>query len=263
MMVFAIGASLAIYFFLPFQSNLLLLGIDYTEPGSVVGRSDTIILATVVPMKRYIGLLSVPRDLWVVIPGIGQNRINTAHFYAEIQQPGNGPNLAIQTIRLNFGLDMNYFLRIRFEGFREVINAIGGIDIELTEPMAGYEPGKYHLTGNKALAFVRNRMSSDDFHRMQQGQFFLKTVLKNILKPKNLPRIPKVIQAFFNSVDTNVPMWMWPRFAVTLLLVGPNGIDNQIISSEMVTPFTTSEGASVLAPNWDLINPLTRQMFAQ
>jgi LCP family protein required for cell wall assembly len=220
-------------------------------------------LATLIPVKRYIGMLSIPRDLWVAIPGVGENRINTAHFFGESQQVGSGPQIAAQTVLLNFGVQPDYYLRVRFEGFREVINALGGVDIELTEPMAGYEPGKYHLTGNKALAFVRHRLGSDDFHRMQQGQFMMKVVVKNMLKPLNWPRLPGVAKAFLNSVDTNLPPWMWPRLVITLMLVGPNRIDNRIITKEMVTPFTTSGGASVLAPNWELINLVVKQMFLE
>ena len=130
------------------------MGIDYVEPGSYAARTDTLMLSTFAPSKPYVSLLSIPRDLWVAIPGIGENRINTAHFYAESQDPGSGPQAVIQTIETDFGVPVNYYMRVRFEGFREIVEALGGVDIYLTEPMAGYAAGYHHLTGRKALAFV-------------------------------------------------------------------------------------------------------------
>lgn len=250
-----------IYLVWPGRINILALGIDHSDPDSLLGRSDTIILTTFVPSRPYVGMLSIPRDLWVNIPGYGENRINTAHFFAEAQQEGSGPYTSMQTIQQNFGIQVTYYVRIRFPGFRDMVDALGGLDIELTEPMAGYEPGKYHLTGNKALAFARSRTYSDDFHRMGQGQYIIKAFFQNLLKPTNWLRIPAVTKAFFDAVETNVPVSQWPRLGFVLLRVGPSKIDNRVINSEMTTPFSTNEGASVLAPQWDMIYPVLIEMF--
>jgi LCP family protein required for cell wall assembly len=252
-----------LYLFAPGRTNLLLLGIDYVEPGSAVARSDTIILATLDPFKPVVRLLSVPRDLWVSIPGVGENRINTAHFYAENRQPGSGPAAVRQTISENFGVDMPYYARIRFEGFREVVDALGGVTIDLPEAMAGYPAGRHYLTGHKALAFVRHRLGSDDLFRMSHGQLMLKALLKNMADPLKWPRLPAVAQAFFASVDTNLPVWLWPRLGVALLRAGPDGVESYQVSREMATPFTTDQGASVLLPNWSMIHLLVQQVFGQ
>ncbi len=252
-----------VYLIAPIRTNILLLGIDYTPPESVVGRSDTIILTTFVPLKPYIGILSIPRDLWVIVPGVGENRINTAHFFAEAQQAGTGPIALKDTIRQNFGVDVDYYVRMRFEGFREVVNALGGLDIFLPEPMSGYPAGYHHLTGNKALAFARNRSGSDDFFRMEQGQFLLKAILVQLLNPKQWVRLPSVLIAFTKVIDTDIPWWQWPRLALAILRAGPEGLDARIISREMVSPFTTSQGANVLLPNWSAINPVLFELFGQ
>lgn len=254
---------LGVYFLAPLRTNVLILGIDYTPWYSAVGRSDTIILTTIKPFEPYVGMLSIPRDLWVTVPGYGENRINTAHFFAEAQQTGSGPAAAMQTVRSNFGVDVDYYLRIRFDGFREVINAMGGVDLDLPEPMAGYPAGQYHLSGNKALAFARHRMGSDDFFRMENGQFLVKAVFSQMLKPRMWPRLPAVALALERSVDTNVPVWEWPRIAMALLRAGPDGIDSRTIDREMVTPILTEQGANVLLPNWTLINPVLMDMFGQ
>jgi len=88
----------------PIRTNIILIGLDFALEGSNVARSDTIIVTTIAPLKPYVGLLSIPRDLWVEIPGLGENRINTAHFFAESQYPGSGPNALTETIYHNLGI---------------------------------------------------------------------------------------------------------------------------------------------------------------
>jgi LCP family protein required for cell wall assembly len=258
-----LGFFSAIYFFAPGRTNLLILGIDQTAPGSDAGRSDTNILVSLVPTGPYVRILSIPRDLWVTIPGLGENRINTAHFFAEAAAPGSGPAAAMQTVQENFGVDVSYFVRIKFEGFREVFNALGGVEITLDTPMAGYEAGTHLLTGRKALAFARNRTGSDDFQRMKQGQIILKAAFRKLMSPVNWVRVPAVSAALFRSIDSNLPVWLWPRLGLTLLRVGPDGIDSHTVGREMVTPTTTDQGAAILLPNWDLINPLLFVLFEQ
>ncbi len=251
------------YFFLPFRTNILILGMDYAEPGSDLARTDTIILTTFLPHKPYIGMLSIPRDLWVNIPGVGENRINTAHFYAEAAQPGTGPQAAEQTVEYNFGVTVHYYVRVRFEGFRDVIDELGGVDLVLSEPMAGYSAGTHHLDGAQALAFVRDRANTDDFYRMQHGQIMLKALAQMLIRPATWSRIPDAIQAGLAATKTNVPIVLWPRLGFSLLRIGTDGVDNRIISRDMVLPFTTNQGAMVLAPQWNLINPLLLEMFGQ
>ena len=208
-------------------------------------------------------MLSIPRDLWVEIPGIGQNRINTAHFFAEAAVPGSGPKAALQAVKDNFGIDVGYYFRVKFNGFEDVIDAMGGVDLVLAEPTAGYPAGTHHLNGNKALAFARNRTGTDDFFRMAQGQLVIKSVFSQLLSPLKWFRLPAVLVAAARSIDTNVPVWLWPRLGFTLLRVGPSRIDSRSISREMVTPTITNQGADVLLPNWERINPVLLEMFGQ
>lgn len=255
------GLIIAGYLFFPGRTNILLLGMDYAEPTNAVARTDTIILTTFIPSKPYVGLLSVPRDLWVPIPGYGENRINTAHFFAEAEVQDSGPYRAMATIESNFGVEMDYFVRIRFEGFKDVVNALGGVEIELDEPLAGYEPGTHHLTGNKALAFARSRMGADDFYRMQQGQIVLKAILKKMIRPGSWLRVPAVYVALRRNLHTDVPIFLWPRLGFAALRMGISELDSRTITREMVTPYTTAEGANILLPNWPLINLPVQEMF--
>lgn len=252
---------LALYFLAPFRTNLLILGMDYADWWTSTARTDTIMLATFLPARPYVGLLSIPRDLWVVIPGVGENRINTAHFFAEAAAGGSGPQAALDTVNLNFGLDLHYYVRVRFESVREIVNAMGGVDIDLPEPMAGYPAGRHHLTGNKALAFARDRANSDDFFRMQHAQLLVRAMLKQLIQPRSWVRLPAVGVAALRAVDTNLPAWLWPRLGLTLLRVGPDGIRSLTITRDDVTPYITDQGANVLLPNWPRIQARVAEMM--
>src|SRR5436190_18575029 len=105
---FALLALVLIYFIAPLRTNILLLGTDDSPDRGAIGRTDTIILISVVPLKPYVGMLSIPRDLWVDIPNIGEQRINTAYFLAEAYQPGSGTDSALETIHANFNVPVRY-----------------------------------------------------------------------------------------------------------------------------------------------------------
>jgi LCP family protein required for cell wall assembly len=258
-----VAGLLLVYFLAPFRTNVLLLGIDRAADGSYTGRSDTNILISVIPLKPVVNMLSIPRDLWVTIPGVGEQRINTANFFAEAAQPGSGPQAAIDTIRQNFGVDVKYYARVRFDSFTEIVDAMGGVTVHLSKATAGYDAGTYTLDGTQALAFARNRTGTDDFFRMDQGQILLKAAMAQMLSPASWPKLPAVMAALVKAVDTNIPVWQWPRLGLALLRAGSNGIDNRTLDRDMVTPWTTDQGAQVLLPNWDAINPVLMEMFGQ
>ena len=242
---------------------MLFLGIDRAPEGSDLSRSDTIILLTVVPLQPYVGMLSIPRDLWITIPGVGENRINTAHFYAEEESPGQGPLGTLVAIETNFGVQVGYFVRIRFDGIQKLVDALGGVDIVLERPTALFPGGSNHLNGEQSLAFVRDRQGADDFSRMQNGQIFLKALSRKLAAPESLGQMPVIMEALTESIDTNIPVWVWPRIGFALFRIGSDGIDARVISREMVNPFTTSGGAQVLGPNWEKIAPLIVEMFGK
>ncbi len=256
-------AALAGYFLTPTRTNILVLGIDRTPEGTALGRSDTNILVSIVPLRPTVKMLSIPRDLWVTIPGVGENRINTAHFFAEAEQPGSGPAAAVETVRQNFGLTVDYYARIRFDGFRKVVEAMGGVEINLTEPAGGLPAGQHVLDSDQALAFARSRTGADDFYRMANGQLLLKAAFRQALKPRTWPRLPLMFAALTQSVDTNLPVFLWPRLGLALLRAGPDGIDSRTLTRDHVTPWTTPDGANVLLPNWDAINPVLLEMFGE
>ena len=262
----ALLVVLALYFLAPLRTNFLLLGIDRVPEGTALGRTDTIILVSVNPLLPTVKMLSIPRDLWVPISveGVGENRINTAHFYAEAQQPGSGPAAALQTVEQNFNVQVPYYVRVRFDAVQQIVDALGGVTLDLPQPMGGLSAGAHTLDGAQALAFVRDRKGTDDFFRMDQAQVMVKALVRQMLTPGTWPRLPGVAQAAFASVDTNMPFWQWPRMGLAFArAVLTSGIDSASISREMATPYVTSGGASVLLPHWDLIHPYVQSFLGQ
>jgi LCP family protein required for cell wall assembly len=254
----------AAYLLAPIRTNILVLGTDRrpSEAGEAA-RSDTLILTTFLPLKPYVGMLSIPRDLWVEIPGFGPNRVNAAFFLAEAQQPGTGPQAAMETIQANFGVDVDGYVQIEFSEFVRFVDALGGVVVDLPAPMSGYPAGPVLLDGVRALAFVRDRKGSDDFFRMERGQIFLRALLRAAANPGTWPRWPAAFLALLVAVDTNIPVWDWPRLGFSLLRTGPGGIDGRVIGRDMASGFTTDAGAQVLAPDWTRINPVLLEMFGQ
>ena len=258
-----VALAFAVYFLAPLRTDLLVLGIDRVPEGTALGRSDTMILVSVNPLKPDVILFSIPRDLWVNIPDVGENRINTAHFYAEANTPGSGPAAALDTVNQNFHLDIPYYVRLRFDAFQNIVDALGGVTIDLSEDMGGLSAGKHHLDGAQALAFVRDRKGADDFYRMGNGQFMLRAVARQALSPLAWPRLPAVAAVIIQSVDTNLPAWHWPRLALALVRASSSGFDSRAVTREMVSPYTTEGGAQVLLPDWDLILPAVGEVFTR
>ena len=242
--------SVLLYFLFPLPNRFLLLGIDRSPAGTMTGRSDTIMAFSVNPLLAHVKLLSIPRDLWVSIPGVGENRINTAHFFAEARQPGAGPQAALDTVNQNFGFNLRHYARFNLDNFPALIDALGGITITLPQTMSGYPPGTYELNGAQALAFVRSRSDGDDFFRIRQGQLFIGAFVRKILAPQTWPRLPQFIAAVPAALDTNIPIWLWPRIGMALARAARSGFDTLVIDRSMVSGFTTAEGAQVLMPDW-------------
>lgn len=251
------------YFLTPFRTNILILGTDDSPDRGALGRTDTIILTSVVPLKPYLGMLGIPRDLWVQVPEVGEQRINTAYFFAESVKPGSGALAVEETIHQNFGVSVDHYLLLHMLDLVDVIDKLGGIDIILDEPLAGLSAGTHHLDGSQVLTMARERNSADDFSRMKLGQIILLAILKKSINPLNWPRLPGVSLAASRVIQTDIPAWLWPRLGFALLRTPLFGIDNRIISSDMVIPYITGGGAQVLIPDWEAINPVLHEIFGE
>lgn len=275
--VTVVGLFVFNYLFPPARLNVLLIGLDRRPGESAVARADTLIVATVDPARPYVGMLSIPRDLWVTLPDGSENRINTAHFFAEANAEGSGPAAAVSTVASNFGLTLNRYVRIDFAGFVRIIDSVGGITVNVEHPLVDYDYPTYdygiqtisfdvgvqHLDGERALQYARSRHSSSDFDRAKRQQIVIAAFARRLLEPDAWLRFPALFTAITTSIDTNLTPLDMISALPTLIRVGPDGIDRHVLEGNMVQPYTTGGGASVQLPVWETINPLLLDMFGE
>ncbi len=252
-----------LYFFAPLRTNLLILGTDDSPQRGEYGRTDTMILTTIVPLKPYIGMLGIPRDLWLDLPNVGEQRINTAYFYAELNEAGTGAKAATQAVRQIFGVNVRYYLLLNMQGVVDMIDSVGGLDITLEHKLGTLKKGDHHLDGAATLAFIRERYSSSDVSRMQQGQIVIGALLRKLLLPSGWLKIPGFLIEVAKAVETNIPFWQTPRLGFAFIRGTFFGMDSRTIDWDMVTPYVTAGGADVLLPRWDVINPVLLEMFGE
>ncbi|MBE0447865.1 MAG: LCP family protein [Actinobacteria bacterium] len=181
--------------------TFLLLGSDSRDTDDP-GRADTIMVLRINPKKKIAHLISIPRDTRVKIPGMGKRKINAAY-------QNGGTKLMIQTVKDFTGLDINHYAVVNFQGFKEVVDALGGIDIDvekrLVDPRHNIDirPGYQHMDGEEALKYVRVRKVDDDFHRIDRQQKFLKAVMQEVMSVTTIVRIPQLAQIASENITTD------------------------------------------------------------
>ncbi len=257
--------------------NILLLGTDQRGSEEGPSRTDTMIVVTVDPQTKTSGMLSIPRDLWVSIPGHSEGRINTAHFFGEANDyPGGGPALAKKTVQYALGIPIHYYVRVNFEGFEKLIDAIGGITINVEEaihderyPDGGYgymtidiPAGEQLMDGETALQYARARHGATDFQRARRQQQVLKAIRDKILRLDiPLTRIPEVLKLVGNSVRTDLSLSDMYALAKVGREVDGGNIRSAVIDETLTTPQITPDGAQVLIPDRALIRELIKDLF--
>lgn len=259
--------------------NVLVMGLDYRDWMADEGpsRTDTMILVTIDPVAKTAGMLSIPRDLWVNVPGYGQNKINTAYFLGEANRlPEGGPGLAKQTVEEFLGIDVHYWAQIDFTAFIQFVDYIGGVKMELTDPivleMIGgkkekLEPGRYTFDGALALAYARNRSEGDgDFDRARRQQQII-LALRNQLNRRDVQKIllsnPKgVWDIFSEGIQTNIPFDAAFKLGMLALQINPEQITQRVIAPpDHVTLAVSPEGLSILKPITQNIRILRDEIF--
>jgi len=257
------------------RANVLILGLDRRPEQGYAVRSDVLMVMTAYPQGPRLGLLSIPRDLYVDIPGHGTSRINAAHVWGEQASPGGGPRLAMDTVSRNFDIPVHHYVRVDFDGFVRVVDAVGGIDVVVEErivdnayPTENYgttrieiPAGPQHMDGERALQYVRSRHGSSDFERAERQQQVMLALARRLLAPENWLRLPAVYQAVTGGVDTDLGPLALLQVSVTALRVGPDGVEHHVIDREMTRPWTTPTGGAVLLPRWEAIAPLIEDLF--
>ncbi|MGD2176720.1 MAG: LCP family protein [Anaerolineae bacterium] len=257
------------------RTNVLILGLDRRPEQGYVARSDVLMLMTVYPPGPLLALLSIPRDLYVHIPRHGRGRINTAHFWGESEAEGGGTALAMETVAKTFDVPVHGYVRLDFDGFRTMVDAVGGIDVVVEEgivddayPTADYgttrieiPDGPQHMDGETALRYVRSRHGSSDFDRAARQQQVVIALVRRLSGPRGWARLPAVFGVVIDHVDTDLGLGRLIQLVITVLRVGPDGIEHHVIDREMTRPWTTPTGGAVLLPRWEAIAPLVEEVF--
>ena len=263
--------------------TVLMLGLD-RRPGEtgLSYRTDTMMLVSIDPQTQTLGILSIPRDLYVSVPGYSQlQRINTPMLLGEIQQPGYGPVLAMETVQYNLGIRVNDYLAVDFQAFVDLVDSIGGIDVTtdytINDPyypnmFYGYDPfylaaGTHHLDGLTSLKFARTRHGDNDFERANRQQQVIYAIRDQILNLNMLPqmivRAPSLLSSWDDNVYTNLNLDQMIRLAWYLKDIPTENIRTGVIDYNYSQPFTTSEGAAVLIPNRSRMGSLMVEVFGE
>lgn len=219
---------------------VLLMGVDSKDVKKSKGtRTDTMMLVKVNFEDGEMNILSIPRDTRVLVKG-KEDKINHAHAYG-------GADLSIQTVSDFLDLDLDYYVKVDYRAVMEIVDAIGGVEIDVPRNMSYYDPsadppldinikkGLQVLDGKNAHDFLRWRKNNaltsgyGDIGRIESQQMFLKELVKQTLKPKNIFKLPKLIETYYDYVETNIPLDVILKGAVSA-----NKIDMENLKTETV-----------------------------
>ncbi len=215
------------------KMNVMIMGVD--RRADDVGRSDTLMVATIDQAADKASLLSVPRDTRVKIDGYGFDKINAAYAYG-------GHKLTKSTVENLLGTEMKYYVLIDIHTFERLIDLIGGIDIDVEKRMyyedpwdddgglvIDFQPGEQHMDGKKAINYVRYRDGEGDIGRIGRQQKFMKAVLAKLITPSIIMKLPEIVKEVNSSVETDMPISEMLALAKELPAIKNNGIDTDMV----------------------------------
>jgi LCP family protein required for cell wall assembly len=261
--------------------NILLLGLDQRgQAEHRAFRTDTIMIASLNPNTKEGLLFSIPRDLGVDVPGYGQRRINVVHATGEMQAyPGGGPALLRDTVERDFGIPIDGYVMVNFEGFREVVDLLGGVDIYVEKEicdnmypndrggrMTMYIPaGQQHMDSEMLLRYCRSRYTTDDFDRAARQQKALVALGQKSLSLQMLPRLPGLLQTMRDAFDSDLTPEEMLRLALMASQVYPERVRSVVIDRSLLDPSQRQPGdePDLLYPDWGKIHALVDEIFHQ
>lgn len=258
--------------------TVLMMGMD-NRPGEQTCRTDTMIVISLDPETESIGILNIPRDTYVEIPNHGLQRINTACVLGNLDSPGKGPELAMQTVQYNFGIRVNEYMLVSFQSFISLIDRIGGVDVnnisvinDQTYPdmSYGYDPfyldvGEHHLDGATALKYARSRHNSDDIDRQRRQQEIIFAVRQRVLNLDMLDDLalqaPGIWSDLEDGIDTSLSLEQIVRLALFAQNVEEQNIHKGVVDWNYLFSYRTPGGASVAVPRRSSLSQLMTDVF--
>lgn len=262
--------------------TILLLGIDLRCEEEGPTHTDTMMVITMDPVGLSAAALSLPRDLWVEIPGFGVSKINQAYFDGEAYDyPGGGAALAMETVEATLGVPIDYYATVNFQAFIDVVDLIDGITVEVSEAIEdrtypdncyGYDPfflssGEHELNGEEALKYARTRATAGgDVDRAARQQQVIMAVREKVLRLNMAPRLlvqaPQLWQSFQTNVHTNLKLEEALQLALLAKDIPRDSIRLEVIDYKYVYNETTPDGQQVLVPKRESIRALRDELFA-
>ena len=250
----------------PPRLAVVVLGSD-ARPDEVArgqpGRTDTVMTIVADRPPAGAAIISLPRDLWLAVPGHGEERINAAYALA-------GPDAAKRAVGDVLGVRVDRYLLVGLQGVRDIVDAVGGVDVEVETPIhdaafptddygtvvVDIPAGRQHMDGETALRYARTRHQDNDFGRVARQQRVLLAIRGAMLQPHNWWRAPAVLAAVQRSTRTDLgPLDL---VALGLSLVGSSGEPQRLaVGPGLVEEFSGADGAYLLRPT-----PILRRTVA-
>jgi LCP family protein required for cell wall assembly len=262
--------------------NVLVLGIDQRAGMTDPARTDTMLLFTLDRQTQTAGMLSINRDLWVKIPG-GQRegKINTAHFLGEVEHyPGGGPALALETVQAALDIPVQYYIRLNFSAFEQLIDLIGGIDLNVAETIDdpdypdtgfGYAPfhidaGWHHLDGATALQYARTRATAgSDLDRVKRQQQVILAVRDKLLSEQRLPQLLKqlgpLLSTFSGSIQTNLTPAQLQELIEFAAGIDRDKIYTVTFAADSIEEFFTPDGQDAIVLKPGAVKKIRDQLY--
>jgi LCP family protein required for cell wall assembly len=232
--------------------TLLLLGVDRRANDEDYSRSDTIILVNIDPVEKTARMVSIPRDLKVIIPGFGAHKINAAYAFGDFNKddvPGGGPGLMMRTIETNFGINIDYFAEVDFNGFIKIIDTVGGVTVNVPYPIRDNEypaqnnqymriyfaPGWQHMDGERVLQYARTRHDDGDGRRSARQQQVLLALRDQALSLDLITKAPELIGEIGNTVRTDLSLNQARQLASLANDIDQSRIEQLSLDSALIT----------------------------
>ena len=264
------GILLLVYLvFPPAPINIVVLGTDGRASEGFLSRTDSIMLVGVKPSQLRLSLLSIPRDLFIEVPGFGSQRINTINLLAEQKQRGTGPVLVTESISKDFGIQLYRYVRLDFNGFVQLVDAVGGITVDVEHTIIDdqyptenggveyvkFDIGVQQMDGKRALIYARTRHADDDYHRAARQQQVISALFAKLVNPVHWPAAVATLRS---SVDTNLTLG--DLFTLTVpALLNRGRYESLVIDRDYIKGST--EGHAV--PNYEKLLPWLKDRFVQ
>jgi len=264
--------------------NIVLLGSD-ARPDTPGWRTDVIIVVSINPDVPSVNMFSIPRDTWVYIPNWRYTRINLADSHGQAENfPGGGPGLVAETLQYNFGIPIQYYARVDFDGFKHLIDSAGGVDVVADCPLYDIFPdnpegvtdigytavtgtidiptaGIYHLDGKHALWYARSRKTTSDFDRSRRQQRVLRALWEKIKEQGIIGQLPTLWGELNSTVQTDLKLNDVLYLANLGTQIDHSRIKSSFLDGQYAHRFTSEEGASVFLFDWNEISTTLQSAF--